>query len=59
MYWHIIEVDTKVLYRTGKFIAPEATKEPYIRNSANDTEKTNSALLTSVDKAKAFTYEDE
>lgn len=58
VYWYTTENDTKALYWAGTFVAPETAEEPYTWDSANDTEKTSSALLASGDETKTFTYED-
>ena len=56
MYW--VADDTKALYWAGSFTAPTTADEPYTWDSANDTEKTSSALLASEDATKTFTYKD-
>lgn len=58
IYWVTESADTKSLYWAGTFVAPETTDEPYAWESANDTEKTGSALLASGDETKTFTYQD-
>ena len=47
VYW--VADDTKALYWAGSFTAP---------TTADDTEKTSSALLASGDATKTFTYKD-
>ena len=56
VYW--VADDTKALYWAGSFTAPTTADEPYTWDSANDTEKTSSALLASGDATKTFTYKD-
>lgn len=56
VYW--VSDDTKALYWAGSFVAPTTAYEPYTWDSANDTEKTSSALLASGDATKTFTYKD-
>lgn len=56
VYW--VSADTKALYWAGTFVAPTKADEPYTWDSANDTEKTSSALLASGDATKTFTYKD-
>lgn len=56
VYW--VADDTKALYWAGSFTAPTKADEPYTWDSANDTEKTSSALLASGDATKTFTYKD-
>ena len=58
IYWVTESADTKSLYWAGTFGAPETADEPYTWESANDTEKTGSALLASGDETKTFTYQD-
>ena len=58
IYWVTESADTKSLYWAGTFVAPETADEPYTWESANDTEKTGSALLASGDETKTFTYQD-
>ena len=58
IYWVTESADTKSLYWAGTFVAPETAEEPYTWESANDTEKTGSALLASGDETKTFTYQD-
>lgn len=56
IYW--VSEDTKALYWAGTYEAPTDDKEPYSWTSANDTEKTSTAMLASSDAEKTFTYED-
>ena len=58
IYWVTESSETKSLYWAGTFVAPETADEPYTWESANDTEKTDSALLASGDETKTFTYQD-
>ncbi len=58
IYWVTESAETKSLYWAGTFVAPETADEPYTWESANDTEKTDSALLASGDETKTFTYQD-
>ena len=58
IYWVSDGGDTKALYWAGTFEAPTTAEEPYSWDSANDKEKTSTALLASNDDTKTFTYED-
>lgn len=58
IYWVSNNGDTKSLYWSGTFVAPETTDEPYTWVSENDKEKTGAAILASGDDTKTFTYED-
>lgn len=58
VYWVSDNGETKSLYWAGTFTAPETADEPYTWDSANDTEKTSSALLASGAETKTFTYQD-
>ena len=58
VYWYSTEGNTKALYWAGTFVAPETVDEPYSWDSANDTEKTGSAILASGAETKTFTYQD-
>lgn len=57
IFWYSEEDETKALYWSGTYIAPEDATEPYIWNSENDKEKTDGALMASGDDTKTFTYE--
>lgn len=57
VYWITDKGDTKSLYWAGTFSAPETADEPYTWESANDKDKTGTALLASSDDTKSFTYE--
>ena len=57
VYWVTESTSTKSLYWAGSFVAPSAGGD-YSWDSANDTEKTSSALLASGDATKTFTYSD-
>lgn len=56
VYWVGDKGDTTSLYWAGSVEIPEET-ETFTFDSANDTAKTDSALLASGDPSKAFTYE--
>ncbi len=58
IFWYSEEDETKALYWSGTYAAPEDAAEPYIWNSENDKEKTDGALMASGDDTKTFTYED-
>lgn len=58
IYWYSEADETKSLYWAGSFVAPTTADEPYTWESANNTEKTEMALLASGDPTKTFTYED-
>lgn len=58
IYWYSEADETKSLYWAGSFTAPTTADEPYTWESANNTEKTEMALLASSDPSKTFTYED-
>lgn len=58
IYWISDNGDTRSLYWAGTFTAPTTADEPYSWDSANDTEKTSTALLASGADTKTFTYED-
>lgn len=45
IYWVNTDSESKSLYWAGTFVAPETADEPYTWESANDKEKTGSALL--------------
>lgn len=57
IYWVNTDSESKSLYWAGTFVAPETADEPYTWESANDKEKTGSALLASSADTKTFTYE--
>lgn len=57
IYWVSDGGDTKSLYWAGSFEAPTTADEPYSWESKNDHDKTDSALLSSTDDTKKFTYE--
>ena len=57
IYWVSDGGNTKSLYWAGSFAAPQTAEEPYTWESANDTEKTEFALLASTAESKTFTYE--
>lgn len=57
IYWVSDGGDTRSLYWAGSFTAPQTADEPYTWESANDTEKTEYALLASTAESKTFTYE--
>lgn len=59
VYWVTDNGDTKSLYWSGTFVAPETADEPYTWASENDHDKTDMALLASGDDTKEFTYEGE
>lgn len=58
IFWYSEDDETKALYWSGTYAAPEDATEPYIWNSENDKEKTDGALMASGDDTKTFTYED-
>ncbi|MDY0910900.1 hypothetical protein [Microbacterium sp. CFBP9034] len=49
--------DTTALYWAGTYVAPTEDVDTYTWNSANDTARTESAILASSDPTKTFTYE--
>ena len=49
--------DSTSLYWAGTYVSPTTADEPYTWTSENDTAKTGSALLASMDETKDFTYE--
>lgn len=57
IFWYSEEDETKALYWSGTYAAPEDTEEPYTWVSDNDKEKTDVALMASGDDTKTFTYE--
>lgn len=57
IFWYSEEDETKALYWSGTYAAPEDAKEPYSWVSDNDREKTDGALMASGDDTKTFTYE--
>lgn len=57
VYWISDGGDTKSLYWAGSYVAPVTSEESYTWDSANDAEKTATALLASSDETKTFTYE--
>lgn len=57
IYWVSDNGDTKSLYWTGSFLAPTTADEPYIWDSENDHNKTDSAMLASTDDTKTMTYQ--
>ena len=59
VYWYTESDETKALYWAGTYIAPETADEPYTWDSTADHEKTDSALLASMDDTKTFTYESD
>ena len=50
--------DTKSLYWAGTVTVPEDGSTSFTFDSANDTSKTDSAMLASSDPTKTFTYAD-
>lgn len=50
--------ETKSLYWSGTYKAPEEATDEYSWTSENDKEKTDGALLASGDDTKEFTYAD-
>lgn len=61
IYWVLNEGSDDemiALYWAGTFTPPETADEPYVWESANDKERTGSALMASGDDTKAFTYQD-
>lgn len=58
IYWVSNNGDTRSLYWSGSFAAPNTADEPYSWISQNDTEKTGGAILASQDDTKEFTYAD-
>ena len=57
IYWVSDNGDSKSLYWAGSFEAPTSADEPYSWESKNDHDKTDSALMSSSDDTKKFTYE--
>lgn len=57
IYWISDNGDTKSLYWAGSFVAPTTTDEPYVWDSDNDHNKTDSAMLASTDDTKTITYQ--
>lgn len=57
VYWIFESDDTKSLYWAGSYIAPTTAEDTYSWDSANDTEKTDMALMASGDATKTFSYE--
>jgi hypothetical protein len=55
--WHNTD-GTTALYWAGSFTAPTTPGNTYEWDSANDTTKTESAILASSDPTKHFTYKD-
>lgn len=56
VYWNA--TDTKSLYWAGTIEVPEDGSTSFTWDSANDTTKTDSAMLASSDPTKTFTYAD-
>ena len=56
--WVSEEDDMNALYWCGTFVAPTTPDEPYTWESVADHEKTDAAILASMDDTKVFTYED-
>jgi hypothetical protein len=59
IYWISDNGETKSLYWAGSFLEPTTNDEPYVLNSKNDHEKTDSAMLASGNDEKTMTYKDE
>lgn len=58
IFWFDEAEETKALYWSGTYIAPEdSAEEPYTWVSENDKEKTDTSILASGDDTKTFTYE--
>ena len=57
VYWINETENSKALYWAGTYIAPTTADEPFSWDSANDTEKTSTAILASGDDTKTFTYQ--
>lgn len=57
VYWVSDGGDTKSLYWAGSIEVPADAGDSFTWDSANDTSKTDSALLASGDDTKTFTYE--
>ncbi len=55
VYW--VATDTKSLYWAGTVGAPADASQSFTWDSANDTSKTESAIMASGDATKTFTYE--
>lgn len=55
VYW--VATDTKSLYWAGTVVAPADASQSFTWDSANDTSKTESAIMASGDATKTFTYE--
>lgn len=55
IYW--ITDDSKSLYWSGSYEAPTEKTDSFSWESKNNKEKTNKALLASMDDSKTFTYE--
>lgn len=58
VYWVNTENDTKSLYWSGTYIAPDVSENSvYSWDSENNVEKTKSSLLASNSATKKFSYE--
>ncbi|MFF1633252.1 hypothetical protein [Leifsonia sp. NPDC058248] len=51
--------DTKSIYWIGTFTAPTDANTPYEWTSTRDKAATDSAMLTSQDDTKVFTFQDD
>ncbi len=58
IYWVSNGGDTRSLYWSGTFDAPDTTDEPYVWESENNKARTSSSIMSSSDDTKTFTYED-
>lgn len=58
VYWFAEDTNTKSLYWAGTYVKPTTSDETYSWDSANDKEKTASAMLASGDDTKTFSYKD-
>lgn len=58
IYWVADAGDTKSLYWAGSVVTPEEG-DSFTFDSANDTTKTDSAMLASSDPTKTFTFEND
>lgn len=56
IYWVNTEMDTESLYWAGSYTPATESTDTYTWDSANDTEKTSTALLASEDDTKKFSY---
>lgn len=55
--WNADGGDTRALYWAGTYVAPTEATQSYSWDSANDTSRTETALMASDAPTKTFTYE--